>query len=164
MNKNDFLIADLHFGHKAMVEYEFRPFNTVEEMDKILIENWNSVVSKKDRIRVLGDFSFHNADKTKDILNKLNGYKILVKGNHDRRKSNKWWYDAGFKEVYEYPYLWIEEKLVFSHEPIEIEGYTNIHGHLHAGEHRGKSKNNQICVSLEQVDYKPKRLIDFIRV
>lgn len=162
MNYNDFMIADTHFGHKAIVKYEFRPFKSVEEMDKTLIENWNATVSKNDRVRVLGDFSFYNAEKTKEIVGKLNGYKILIKGNHDRKKSNKWWYDVGFDEVYEYPYIWDKEKLIFSHEPISIGGYLNIHGHLHGGEHRGESGMYQICVSLEQIDYKPQRLINII--
>jgi len=53
-----FFIADPHFRHRAIIEYENCPFITVLEMDNALIGNWNRVVRKRDKIYLLGDVSF----------------------------------------------------------------------------------------------------------
>lgn len=80
---NTFFIADTHFGHANILEYESeaRPFKTVEEMNDVMIERWNSVVNNKDIVYHLGDFAFgkHNVC----IASRLNGKKRLVLGNHD---------------------------------------------------------------------------------
>ena len=81
-----FFIADTHFNHNKIIEYENRPFKNVEEMNEKLIENWNSVVGRIDKVFVLGDFGFYNS---KEILDRLKGFKILIMGNHDRHKSVK---------------------------------------------------------------------------
>lgn len=68
-----FFISDLHFGHKNALAYDNRPFTSIEEHDKILIDNWNSVVNIDDDVWVLGDISWHNATKTIGLLSQLNG-------------------------------------------------------------------------------------------
>ena len=79
-----FFIADTHFGHKNIIEYENRPFETTEEMDNTVIENWNKTVKPKDRIWVLGDFVLSNKKRIVELIKLLNGYKIFVIGNHDK--------------------------------------------------------------------------------
>lgn len=83
--------ADLHLGHARIIELAHRPFGSVEEMDWVLIENWNSRVSRGDTTYVVGDFAFTDNDP---YLARLNGQKILVKGNHDHRnrikKTTRW--------------------------------------------------------------------------
>ena len=82
--------SDLHFGHRNIIEYCNRPWATVEEMDAGLIENWNSRVKPMDIVYVLGDFSLHHkAARLDEKLEKLNGFKHLVRGNHDNRRSSK---------------------------------------------------------------------------
>lgn len=55
-----FLTADTHFFHKKILEFEraARPFSSVEEMNEVLIDNWNSVVTKRDTVWHLGDVCF----------------------------------------------------------------------------------------------------------
>lgn len=65
----NYFISDLHFGHFNIIRYDNRPFNSVDEMDKVLIDNWNSVVSDDDTIYILGDISWHNEEKTVQIFN-----------------------------------------------------------------------------------------------
>lgn len=78
-----FLTSDTHFGHQNILRLCERPFNTIEEHDQKLIENWNSVVGPEDTVFHLGDFCFGGAQKWKEIRDQLNGHIILILGNHD---------------------------------------------------------------------------------
>lgn len=149
-----YLTSDTHFNHKKIMEYENRPFESVEEMNKILIENWNKTVSNKDTIYHLGDFAWGNQETIKSIVNKLNGYKILIKGNHDRGHSKLWWHDVGFNDVIDGGII-LEEFYLLSHEPMYMNShmpYVNIHGHLHSNKMEGNQYYN---VGVELHEYKP---------
>lgn len=151
---NVWLISDPHFGHDNIRMFENRPFASVKEMDESLIKEWNSVVKKDDKIFVLGDFSFHNKEKTKAIISRLNGRKFLVMGNHDKERSKSWWLDAGFDEVSEFPIIY-KGFYIFSHEPLYVNNnmpYVNIHGHIHGQQYKSDQYYN---VSVEQIGYKP---------
>ena len=52
--------GDLHFGHESVLKFDNRPFKDVVEMDRALIENWNSRITKNDQVYILGDLAFHN--------------------------------------------------------------------------------------------------------
>jgi len=92
-----FLISDTHFGYKRKIEFdETRPFDSLGEMTKTIINNWNAVVSKHDTVFHLGDFSFCDFEKTQAIFNGLNGRIHLVMGNHDRHRSVNWFRNVGF--------------------------------------------------------------------
>lgn len=78
-------IGDLHFGHKAVIDFDCRPFTDVAEMDRTLIQLWNSKVSVKDQIYIIGDFAYRNEKPEEWYLSRLAGSKHLVIGNHDRR-------------------------------------------------------------------------------
>jgi len=77
-----FFTADQHFGHANIIKYTNRPFDSVEEMDEILIQNWNEVVKPNDTVWFLGDFAF-KADAGV-YLDRLNGNINIVWGNHDK--------------------------------------------------------------------------------
>ena len=158
-----YLIADTHFGHEAVIRYESRPFPNSNDMDSALIGNWNRKVSSHDKIFVLGDFSFHNAENTKAIVKKLRGYKILVMGNHDTGHSAKWWLEAGFDEVCKYPII-LDEFWILSHEPLYVNAhmpYANIFGHVHNRPEFKDLSQQTFCVSVERIGYAP---IDFEEV
>lgn len=76
-----FVTSDLHLFHKNIIAYCQRPFADVEEMNEVIIKNWNEVVKKDDMVYVLGDFSFCSREMVKEFVSKLNGRKILVAGN-----------------------------------------------------------------------------------
>lgn len=74
--------ADFHFAHANIIEYEHRPWKTVEEMDEGLIKNWNRKVKKGDLVYMLGDFTLsRDPEYIISLLQRLNGQKVLVKGN-----------------------------------------------------------------------------------
>ena len=90
-----FFTSDLHFGHKNVIGFDQRPYFTVEEMDKSLIENWNNKVKPGDTVYVLGDmFWFSDNNYVQNILKALNGQIILIKGNHE-----KWLHNAANKKL-----------------------------------------------------------------
>jgi len=79
-----YFTSDLHFGHKNIIDICNRPFKDIEEMDEILIYNWNSIIKNSDTVFILGDFCWKLNDKTiKHYISRLNGNKIFIKGNHD---------------------------------------------------------------------------------
>lgn len=77
------LTSDLHFGHRNILKFCKRPWDTVEEMDEGLIQNWNRVVEKDDLVFNLGDFAFASNARWKELINRLNGHIHLILGNHD---------------------------------------------------------------------------------
>lgn len=87
--------SDTHFGHKAMVDGDIGQgwrsdhFSSLEEMDEVMIENWNERVHPGDMVYHLGDLSFHGPEETAIILSRLNGQIFLVKGNHDHKSITK---------------------------------------------------------------------------
>jgi calcineurin-like phosphoesterase family protein len=129
-----FYISDTHFGHKNIIRYDNRPFSSAEEMDKALIDNWNNVVTEDDTVYILGDISWHQEFETKNILNQLNGHKILVKGNHDQVVNKIPYY---FDKIASY--LEIKDngrKVILSHYPImfwnnQFHDSIHLYGHVH---------------------------------
>ncbi|PYI51218.1 phosphoesterase [Paenibacillus flagellatus] len=159
---NVFLTSDHHFGHQHIIDFESRPFADVEEMNETMIARWNDVVGRDDRVYHLGDFSFLNKEKTKAIVERLNGYKVLIMGHHDRGRSRTWWLDAGFDEVSEVPIVY-GGFFFLSHEPMYMNKhmpYVNVHGHIHSQKYEGRQYVN---VSVEHWNYAPVSFEDIKR-
>ena len=76
--------ADLHFGHRNIIDYCDRPFTDVDEMNGALIQKWNDTVAYGDTVWIIGDFALRKIAETLPIVGMLNGHKTLVAGNHDR--------------------------------------------------------------------------------
>ena len=102
LNKKIYFISDTHFNHKNIIKYCSRPFKDVEEMNKVLIENWNNTVTDFDTIFHLGDVALTNESEMKEIVPKLKGKKILIKGNHDK-KSKEFFRSVGFEIIPDNP-------------------------------------------------------------
>lgn len=154
-----FVIADTHFGDENIIKYEKRPFKTVEEMDDKMIENWNNAVSPEDTVFHLGDVSFYtDKEKISGIIDKLNGRKILVMGNHDDFLPVKEWMKVGFDEVYSYPLVY-DEFIVMQHQPPQYINnatpFFYIYGHVHATEMYPTISRQSACVSVERWNYTP---------
>jgi calcineurin-like phosphoesterase family protein len=126
-----FLIADTHFGHNKIFEFEkeTRPFSTIQEHDETLIDNWNKVINKKDTVWHLGDVLFGSSNF--QTLSRLKGIKKLVLGNHDSYPTKR--YLEFFNNVYGSFEL---HDCLLTHIPIHDSELRhtklNIHGHLHS--------------------------------
>ncbi|MCI8788117.1 MAG: hypothetical protein HFH92_03220 [Lachnospiraceae bacterium] len=133
-----FFIADTHFGHENALAFDNRPFRTIEEHDKALIENWNNAVSRNDEVFILGDISWHNATRTNEIVSSLNGVKHLIVGNHDKKLLKNREFQSLFIEITDYKELSLSDKkgIVLSHYPIpcfnhHYYGWYHLYGHVH---------------------------------
>lgn len=151
-----FFIADTHFGHSALIDYENRPFSCAEEMDEAIIRNWNNIVSDEDRIFVVGDFSAYGREKTAEICRRLNGRKYLIMGNHDT-ESEQYYVSCGFENAVRYPMI-LDNFWILSHEPMYVNSnmpYANIFGHVHGNPIYTDFSKQSFCVCCERIDYTP---------
>lgn len=149
--------SDTHFNHKNILVYEAaaRPFKDKEEMNETLIQRWNEKVGIYDVVIHLGDFAFATPNKIRGITERLKGRKFLLLGNHDRvRKFN--WENLGFEQVFRRPFM-LDDKFVFSHEPLETipDGKINVYGHVHGSSYFNTMDRNRICVCVERWNCAP---------
>lgn len=157
MIKIAWFISDNHFNHENIIKYCNRPFENAKEMDEYMIKQWNSVVDKEDLVYHLGDFALGlKPDEYKELINKLNGNIILIRGNHER-KGKEFLERVGFLEVHK---KIIIGNYILSHRPQDEnqipEDFLNIHGHIHNNGYReGVDESKYINVSVEMHDYKP---------
>jgi calcineurin-like phosphoesterase family protein len=149
-----FVIADTHFGHAKSLSFiqpdgsPLRPFSSVEEMDETMIERWNATVGKHDTIYHVGDVVIPRASLK--ILSRLNGRKILIRGNHDQGALKD--YTPYFEDVrgaFFHPGdSTMRGGIIFTHIPVHPSCLTghylgNTHGHTHC---------HLVCTSDGQVD------------
>lgn len=128
-----FFTSDQHFFHKNIIGYCDRPFHDVGNMNEHIITNWNLKVTPRDKVYVLGDFSFGKPEETKSVYDRLNGEKILIRGNHDNHKT----VDL-FDEIHDDLVIKIaDQDVLLSHYPYKYEEedikneYHTSNGHLH---------------------------------
>lgn len=115
-----YLTSDQHWNHDNIRKFCNRPFNSLEEMNKTMIENWNNVVPKDGLVFHLGDFAWGGYQAWKNIREQLNGDIILIKGNHDRKNGpqSQQQYDALFKHTTQQMFVEIEgRRLYLNHVP-----------------------------------------------
>lgn len=158
-----YFISDTHFYHSNIIKYCNRPFKDVNEMNETIINSWNSVVKNDDTVYHLGDFCLSSDDEIKSIFNMLNGNKILIRGNHDR-KLVKFYEEIGFKVLTHAPIILDEYKKMLSHVPLpdaKIKaGDINLHGHIHNKKisddyPKNYSEDKHINLSVDVINYNP---------
>jgi len=174
-----FLISDTHFGHeKTCTTFRredgspLRPFASAEEMDEAMFSRWNARVRPNDKVYHLGDVVISR--RFLSVLARLNGDKVLIRGNHDIFRDEE--YRTYFRELRAYHVL---NGMILSHIPVHEASLgrfgVNIHGHLHASRvkrARGVDArtgavlygtDNDLryhCVCVEQTDFAPILLDD----
>jgi calcineurin-like phosphoesterase family protein len=168
------LISDTHFGHeKTCTSFKradgspLRPFSSAEEMDEQMVKAWNDRVKPHDKVYHLGDVCISR--KNLKILSRLNGNKVLIRGNHDIFKLEE--YSEFFEDIRG---CHVMDGMILTHIPVHLGSLgrfgCNIHGHLHANrvmKPRGvDAKTGEILlsdeidpryfnVSVEQINFQP---------
>lgn len=153
-----YAISDLHKGHVNMSKK--RGFDSVEAHDEYIVKQWNSAISKKDTVLLLGDITMEKDDYS--FLNRLNGYKKVVLGNHDQPQHVKslLQYVNTVAGMVKY-----KNGIILTHAPIhrsEIKRFRiNVHGHVHEN---SLQDNRYFNVSAEVLDFKPILITDIIDI
>ena len=130
------LVSDTHFGHLGVCKFtrndgvtKLRPWDNPDEMDEAMVKAWNDRVRPNDKIYHLGDCVINR--KALKIFERLNGDKVLIRGNHDIFRDDE--YRKYFRELRAYHVM---NGLILSHIPLHPESLgrfgCSIHGHLHA--------------------------------
>ena len=176
-----FLVSDTHFGHAGVCRFlrddgtKLRPWDDPQEMDEAMIKAWNETVRPTDKVYHLGDAVINR--KSLKTLGRLNGDKVLIRGNHDIFRDDE--YREYFRELRAYHVM---NGMILSHIPVHEDSLgrfgVNIHGHLHYRRVRRPHKvdvrtgqtvySNEIdpryhCVCVEQTDYRPILFEDVIK-
>jgi calcineurin-like phosphoesterase family protein len=177
-----FLTSDTHFGHAGVCRFteadgvtKIRPWTDPDEMDEEMIKRWNATVRPNDKVYHLGDVVINR--KALKTLARLNGDKVLIRGNHDIFRDDE--YRLYFRELRAYHVM---NGMILSHIPVHEASLgrfgVNIHGHLHTNrvkKARGidaktgatlYSTENDVryhCVCVEQTDFTPILFEDVIK-
>ena len=171
-----FLVSDTHFGHAGVCRFtrrdgvtKLRPWDSAEEMDEEMVRRWNDRVRPTDKVYHLGDVVMSR--KSLSIMDRLNGDKVLIRGNHDIFKDED--YRKYFRELRAYHVM---AGMILSHIPIHSESLgrfgVNIHGHTHADRvmkplaTSGRLDAVDVryhCVCVEQTDFAPILFEDVIK-
>jgi len=177
-----FLVSDTHFGHAGVCRFtesdgvtKIRPWTDPAEMDEEMVKRWNDTVRPNDKVYHLGDVVINR--KALSTMSRLNGDKVLIRGNHDIFRDDE--YRLYFRELRAYHVM---NGMILSHIPIHPESLgrfgTNIHGHLHSNrvkKARGvDARTGEVlysdepdvryhCVCVEQTDFKPILFEDVIK-
>jgi calcineurin-like phosphoesterase family protein len=131
-----FLVSDTHFGHTGVCRFtrndgvtKLRPWDDADAMDEAMIAAWNERVKPTDKVYHLGDVVINR--KALGTLRRLNGDKVLIRGNHDIFRDDE--YRMYFRELRAYHVM---NGMILSHIPVHSDSLgrfgVNIHGHLHA--------------------------------
>ena len=135
--------SDFHWGHANVMKFNSstRPYENLEHMDQTMISEWNRIVYPEDKVYMLGDISFHDLNKTLQIMNVLNGTKVLVKGNHDKHLMRHAEFIDCFESIHDILEIKHNKvKIIMCHFPIahfngcHREKVIHLHGHLHGME------------------------------
>ena len=168
-----FLTSDTHFGHAGVCRFltaegeKLRPWTDPAEMDEEMVKRWNETVKPNDKVYHLGDVVINRRALT--IMHRLNGDKVLIKGNHDIFDMKE--FTPYFRDIRGYHVM---NGMILSHIPIHENQMgrfgTNIHGHLHSNrvmKATGFDKKTNtvtygneidpryLCVCVEQTDFRP---------
>lgn len=179
--KSIWFTSDQHFWHTRVIQYCNRPFDSIEEMNEAIVENYNKLVKPEDLVYHLGDFSMA-IKPVEDITPRLNGQKILIAGNHDfchpshkkgRKEPTKWlekYKECGFTEIHLHLDILLDDQWInLSHFPYkDLEDGEHglkhaqyrlnhsplhlLHGHVH---NSWKTKSNMLNVGVDVWDFKP---------
>lgn len=145
-----FFCSDPHFGHGNIMRFCDRPFSSTEEMDEYMIRTWNTRVKPKDVVFILGDFCFGGSARWTELLERLNGKKYLILGNHDE-KNIRQGYMKYFESVSYQMHIYVNDQSIYlNHYPFlcyagsyrgEKTEVWQLFGHVHSNKHNKSGRD-----------------------
>jgi calcineurin-like phosphoesterase family protein len=157
MHSRTFFTSDTHFGHAGIIDSCARPFADTSEMDRAMVDAWNSVVQPADEIWFLGDFAHRcEPEYAGRIFDRLNGQKHLVVGNHDGMVIDFPWSSKHLMTT-----VHVDGQALFlCHYPMREwpgshSGVRHLFGHSHS---RMPSSRNSIDVGVDNLGFVPQTL------
>jgi calcineurin-like phosphoesterase family protein len=139
-SRNIFFTSDQHYWHDNIIKYCNRPFKSSEEMNEAMLENHNKIVKPTDVVYHVGDVAFNrNVDEIVKLVKKLNGYNILISGNHDYHfdKNPRLWPGEYCRRILELKGKFFHHyNPTLCHYPMiswdaSFHGSFQLHGHTH---------------------------------
>lgn len=165
---NYFYTADEHYFHSAIIKWCHRPFDNLYHMHDELVERHNAVVNSDDIIVHVGDFSMGSKQQTLDLLKKLKGTHILIRGSHDKWLGKQLWSKWSIQYVgYLYERKFSKDiHITACHYsmrtwPHSHYGSWHVFGHSH-GRLEGFGKS--IDVGVDTHDYYPYSLEEIVEI
>lgn len=144
-----YITSDLHFGHRNIMKFcpesRARYNNDLEFMNQEMIREWNALIGPEDIVYILGDVAFLPVAQAVEIMQQLNGRKILIEGNHDVKLVQHAEFRNCFEKIRQYySFKHNGTRVIMSHYPfLEWDqmhrGSVHFHGHLH-GSPTGQEK------------------------
>lgn len=163
-------ISDTHFFHSNMLKFldaegkRFRPFNYVEEMNELIVKNWNDRIRPQDHVWHLGDVTWRYDGPFNSLMSRLQGHKRMLLGNHDKLRAGGGSLLRWFQKIE----LWRgfkEHNFTCSHIPLRLDslrdGAFNVHGHIHQNM---LADPHYINVCVEHTNWGPVHLDEIIRI
>jgi calcineurin-like phosphoesterase family protein len=155
-----YFTSDLHAFHKNIIQFDELPFKDLKEYREHIIKVWNETISSEDEVYLLGDIAVGGTNgEILSFLQRLNGKKYLIQGNHDYRTIMKCKYLTDhFEWVRHYhSFDYNKERIILFHCPIEswpnmtAMKSIHLHGHTH-----GKSRKvpNRMDIGFKACNFK----------
>lgn len=161
--------SDLHLSHKNIIEYENRPFDSVKEMNDVIIDNINSRLSPDDELYILGDFTLDiDIRIVGNLIKRIKCKKHLIIGNHDHFARYEE-LSSLFESVQHYLEIDDEgQKVILFHYPIQNwngknHGSVHLYGHVHSKEELQLKEKNAFNVGVDVNDFMPMTLKGLFR-
>ena len=143
---NIWISSDYHFNHDKEFIWKARGFESVEEMNETIVKKNNECVAPEDTLIICGDLMLGGADKLEEgiaLLNRMNGRKLVVGGNHDTANRREAYLRVGIPVFDAYAFTYRKYHFYASHYPTITTNSLdsnkhfknriwNIHGHTHS--------------------------------
>ena len=168
-----YFTADLHLGHRSIITMQERPFEDVQEMNRVIIANYNAMVGNTDTVYLLGDLCHRiPVEEANELIGKLKGRKILIRGNHDKN------YDPElFEEITDFKTISVDGiYIALMHYPMlswpkSHHGSLQLHGHIHSSREDNEANRQagvrRYDVGMDANDYCPvsiKQILTFFGI
>ena len=160
-----FYTADPHFFHQNILKHCARPFRSVEEMNRVILNNYRWTVGPDDDLWLLGDLAVVHVDRAEQLasmLHEIPGRKHLITGNHDKpwvRGLDIWTSVHDLVELRDQ-----EIRVTLCHYPMLTwsgarRGAIQLFGHVH---NNWSGSRNSVNVGVDCWDFRPVTLPEIL--